>query len=460
MKEEQLMILRMVEEGKISAEEAAALLDALFREEDQPGAKAVEATEAVKAAGATKVAEPKETVEPEEPGEPGEPGEPEEPVEPGEDEAGRMYEEIGERAAQIGVTFGEQLGAHMGRLGERLSRELSAQLAHLDKALRPLEKWKDITFRIEKIKDVDLGSGGLLRQEVVDEYTGEFAPGAELVRINLRTRNGQLTARSWEERGYKVIIRKKVVVESAGETPEELAEKAKKAVTYSFGDNYLEVRANESRVVPMVAVEVLVPDKHKYLLEMHTINGGIICRGLRLSQAYISTTNGGVNTEELSGAEMRAESVNGSVQLVDAAFNTVRITTTNGSIRWSGSTGKATLATTNGSITVNLTSPPVSGVGSRPGDDLDAEAKYNLTTTNGSIKVEIDAGMESLPVQFDAATSHGSIRPIGAWQITHEHKSIGSRTMSGRAGTGKGNGEKPLLLTARTTNGSIKLIRP
>jgi hypothetical protein len=140
------------------------------------------------------------------------------------------------------------------------------------------------------------------------------------------------------------------------------------------------------------------------------------------------TTNGAIESQ-LMAAEIDAQTTNGSVN-VSSSRGDVSARTTNGAVRV-GASGRVTAQTTNGSVHALLAETGWRG-------------ESRLATTNGSITIELPAAAN---VDIEARTRSGRISSHFALDIRTPRGSGASA--SGRIGRGGRS------LTASTTNGSI-----
>lgn len=162
MREERLMILRMLSEGKITPEEAQALLDALGEDTADPGSPPAQSAERQAA------------------------------------EAARQAEEAARQADDFSA-----IGADMARLGDELAR-LGPEIAEsvqrtLDKSLEHLRRQrpliKKVGVHIDRNQATDtverrlpMAAGDLLRlQNKLGDINVEFVDGPELVLVARRT---------------------------------------------------------------------------------------------------------------------------------------------------------------------------------------------------------------------------------------------------------------------------------
>ncbi len=160
-----------------------------------------------------------------------------------------------------------------------------------------------------------------------------------------------------------------------------------------------------------VDYEITVPENMALEL-IRTVNGRLLLNG-KFARASLRTTNG---------------SISGS-------FRTewLEAVTGNGNIELKQIRGKCNLRTTNGSIKLEL---------DEVSDDLEAR------TTNGSIEIRVKSQPDGY---FSAATTNGSIRVEFPVMVEGQLK---RRRLEGKMGSGQGP-----RIELRTTNGSISLLK-
>lgn len=338
MSEEQLLILRMLEEHKLTVEEAMALLDAVGKSDAKERAHS------------------------------------------------------GDDVSKLVSRVGKEIGEHASKLGDLL------------------DSWG--------ISSIFAGA----RQEVTKEFTGELLKGETPLDVTLTTRNGSLTVEPWENDGYKIVARRKVVAANEDEVEQILAD----AVAVSVSSGRMEVIAKETPQVRSISLHAYLPANLVYNLRLQTANGAIRANELQLEEAYWQTTNGNIRSLEIMSKTLAASTTNGSIAVEKSAVNNLRLGTTNGSIRVAPVAGKS------------------------------EETKvYQVSTCNGSISVDLGANFTDAGVEFHAKTKWGQIRPIGNWRISHEQNSMGNRHVAGASGSG----DVQLTLELSSVNGSINLQR-
>ncbi len=295
MSEESLLILKMLEDGKITADEAQELLAAVDFTVDSDESEAL----APKSRGETR-----------------------------------------ERSSIPGF---DQLEDRLDHIPSLVESKLGPSLEKLPSLIENL-----------------IGSVGLFGQGHRFEETieGQFEDGADEVDVVLSSTNGRVTVRGWDQPGYKINLYK--MVRAASE--DEAREKAQNLAQVIQESTRLDVgtRKGISSGVGM-RIEAYLPRGPRYRLDLgssngriivedldaekltaHTSNGRIVASAQRIGTADLTTSNGRI---EISGAEgdVKARSSNGRVVVMAGAHSTSR---------------ELDLKTSNGSITLGLTSGP------------------------------------------------------------------------------------------------------
>lgn len=485
MDDERLIILKMVQAGKITAEEAVALLDAVKSAPDTATSSTAEDkwwshTASERAAGeqqnqdvhpspvqhddatqspvdiineGSRPAQQEAQVQPvnTEPNQPSETkSEKKSPsslksfgtqidsiIQQAERLTGRVVEEGPQLAEQISEKVAEQVS----KLGEKLAG-LGSNLADLS-SLANLANLSSLS----KLGGISGSGSGI---EVIDTFTGTLGEAGE-VKVDLYTKNGGISIHPWEEPGYKVIAVKRVRAEDKAEA-ERLAVGA---VTVLSGSNYLTVSTQENHQVPSVTLTVYLPAGKLYGLVAATTNGSVKTAELQCRGCRIGTTNGGIHVARLTADEVVAETTNGSINAHLVRSWVFQGDTTNGSIKWSGAARELKLSTTNGSIKANLLAlKPKASV------EVNEEAApmmYRLVSSNGSIAVNIEADAAQAPVHFHAKTSFGRITVPDGVYISKQVNTLGARELVTEL---PGTIGAVLDIEVKTNHGAITLARP
>ena len=383
MNEERMFILKMIEQGKITAEEGAALLEALRDDGDRRAASDGGGPGADRDAGS------------------GRDGRREPAADAGE---GRGAEE----------RDGERRTAGDARDDERHRRPRPADLATqikeaIHSALRGVphvteelvENWKevsedvrnsfneirdeirkrglvDVSGLMELISHVrDLGFGHL--HEFEEEVEGAFTEKGP--RIELATTNGSITVRGWEKARYRLILRKRVQV--ADESRAE--ETARRLVDVTAEDGLLRATARQL-LNSSVSMELWLPSASDASIELRSGNGGLRIEGLSCREASATTTNGSVQLKRVTADRVVTRTTNGKVSCSEVVSRSAEANTTNGSVSWSGAAESAEIRTVNGTARIEPQVPE------RPdgGDATEAgRSRYDVSSVNGSFHIDL-----------------------------------------------------------------------
>jgi len=420
MQEERMHILRMLEEGKITAEQAAALLEALGDEGSRPAGGAREqASQGAKASSAAR--------------------------------------ELGAKGQELAAQIRDAIRAAM------------RSVPHVADELR--ENWHEVRHDIQQaLRDIkreikeELGRGPLVDMSGLSELfqnlrgvtrwpareseevlTGELT--GEAPRVRLVTKNGSISMRGWEQPGYKVVLKKRVYVEDEDEA-EELA---RSAVAASASGDKLEVLVRESSKIS-VSIEAWLPKERGIVAEAMSQNGAVTLEGMTLLEGSLSTTNGAVRVKEASARRLDLSTVNGAVSVDGAAAEKLEASTTNGGVVWSGAAREASLKSVNGSIRVDAEFSDSWGSA--------AESRYRLECVNGSLRVAVP-GDPSVGVRLEA---RGRRIDLGGAEDAFElEREPGAGPGSSRrlAGATRGfeGAPKRLIVEATTLNGAVRVER-
>lgn len=419
MNEERLYILRMVEEGKITAEQAAALLEALDegapRKEGPGESRAGKEQEGAKSGAST------------------------------------SSDELSAKAQEFAAQVREAVRAalrNVPHVTEEIRENWSEVRHDIQQAIReikeemrkgPLVDWSGLAELFRNLRGVTRG----MVHESEEVLTGEFA--GEVPRVRLRTRNGSISVRGWDERGYKVVLKKRVFVDDETEA-EELS---RQAIDLASGGDRLEVLVNDSSKLS-VSIEAWLPRAQRFSIKAESMNGAVSVEGLKLLEGSLATTNGAVRAREVSAERLELHTVNGSILGGEAVVERLNAVTTNGAIAWSGGAMEAALKSVNGSIRAEAGVP--AGLGSG------ASSRYRIECVNGSVRVSVPED-PSVGVQFEA---RGRRIDLGddeeAFRLEEERggEPGKSRRLAG-ATPGFESAPKQIFVEASTLNGTVRI---
>ncbi len=475
MREEHMMILEMLEEGKITSEEAAALIEALEEaveaeeeavqeggegREDREAARPVEGHEGAagesggptdSAAGGTGAAgAPSEGAQ-----EAGEAGETEEAGETGEareaGESGRVRE-----AGRHGPDFTKirMLADKLSRLAEIADGPALESLAEriektVEKAMREKERVVEQARReeertMEKLKEGISEAHRHYRvhdpaawiESFTEPFLGAFAPGFRVkkvlegafdeqlksIDIEATTSNGSITIEPWDGAGFRVEVRARV--RNTTGDPAVAQARLEEAIDYEATPGRLRIDCSGAKVVSGASLVIQLPRSFQYDLELESSNGKVEIGRLECGRVEVETSNGRISFDGQSADAAELETSNGRIQCMGAAKRLVA-------------------ETSNGSIFV----APARVTG---------DAAYELETSNGSIEVQL-ASDDDVGYSIEAETSQGDIHvdlPNLVYQVNTRsvgHKEIVAST--------PGYDEKAnrLQVKAETSNGSITI---
>lgn len=349
VKDERMMILSMLQEGKITAEEAHDLLEALAlsQEAEKEGA------------------------------------------------AERFADEVSDRLERAADVVEDQLEKVKEAVEDRLEEVKVRIKAARDRAEQgqdyPIESLEDVVVTVERglsqfAKEFPEAIGRLFHFDfgpftgytVERSYEGTFADDVSEAGAAVSTRNGSVTWETWDGPGYKVIVTSKVRAEDGDAAEERAAE----ATLWEQTDRGFRLTAGDRRGISS-SVRVLAPRNVRLRVETETRNGSIRARELMMTSAQFNTANGSVRLEDVDAEELQVGTANGSVR-ISGAVEILRGTTAQGS------------------IDARLTDSPVDGAPVKRAD-------WKLRTSNGSIRVRLPEG-DDIGYEVDLKTGNGRAR--------------------------------------------------
>lgn len=319
MEEERLMILKMVEEGKITSEEAAALLEALDAHSEwvvvTPGDGLGKAEESERANRSEEgdSAERAESFA----------GQCSRNDEDGFDEIGRRAEHFSERVSKAA----EELGERLGKLGEELGERVP-------------------NFVFSGLEDIFFLAPTHRFEEQMD---GRFEDGP--VEILLRGANGNVSVSGWDSDGYRLELVETV----RGRHEEEARRRIGEALTIERGARRLQLEAGAEYGLN-VRVKLWLPRGIRYRMTVKSANGNIALANLEVDAGRLSTANGRIQIDSVSGDSLEVVSTNGRIEGA-LSVGDVSAKTTNGRIALTlrGRPGRRCYAkTTNGRIDLSV----------------------------------------------------------------------------------------------------------
>lgn len=309
MNEERLLILKMVEEGRITAQEAVELFEAMESDEPEKHHK--------------------------------------------REDAWRKLEKQGEDFAHKVEHAAERFSRS---LETKLESGLAEQLANIPKLLSKIPFVSNMTDEVH---------------EFVNEYSGTFAEALNEIPIELVTTNGAITVEGWDQDHFKLVVTqrirakereialKKVVslnIPEENELIDRLSVKVEeqKDVSVSY---HLSLPRKRPYLVTVSSTngKCKVANLLAKTISNNTINGSITVRQSKAERIDATTSNGSsvldyIESEAIyqttangsikfigSAKDIECRSINGSVKVMPLTFafdqSKIQLTTTNGSVR-------------------------------------------------------------------------------------------------------------------------------
>lgn len=408
MNEERFLILKMVEEGKITAQEAVALIEAL--EAEGPVESIPELAQEV-------------TISPGE----------------GEQSQWSKVQKLRDAAEKVGDS----------ELTRRLEVEASRFAKNVEEAADKLSRV--IEERIEKEVRPALANlpNFLANIPVIGELVGNFSTLSEerqgtfvanTVRLDLTTENGSIEVEGWSEEHYRLILKKKV----RGNDEQAARERAAEIAEVEESSDQLRI---VSKAGPNEAlhIKLFVPQDKRYQVALSTSNGAVSIASLRNAVGSIVTSNGRVGLKDLDGQRLTARTSNGSIECDGIEMQELIVGTSNGRIRVDGFTQRLEARTSNGSIEVK----PRLG-------NLLQEQSLDLHTSNGGIQVKLPPALQNA-CWFDVSNSFSNIK-VGLEDLLYhirEHSFGYNRVQAETKGYAAADAK--ISVYARTSNGGISV---
>ncbi len=381
MSDERKLILNLLSEGKITAEEADELLEALdldaaSRQDEGELAEPSSKEEAMSGDASGKAC-------------------------CAEEEAGTRSEgaeagsqRTGEPKRKVRLEVGPDLEDRLGSMAEDLEELVSDIPEKVQKALDSVTITKDgkkstLTDLLKSWGISDLG--GISANPTFKMGTSEVK---ERLPVSVSLTNGAIRfLPNEDETDIKVVS--KVLVRNAPR--EEVQKIANKHIEVYFDPKAgLKVKSIDSLNVSVAMVEVYLPKHLDFDISAQSVNGSVKVIEISAKGALLKTVNGSVQITEAEIGMLEAQAVNGSVKL-DGKFMDVNASTVNGSVR-------ANMALAGGTV--------------------------RLSSGNGSVRANLDKS-KSVPMQIQASSRHGAVKMDIEGLETVQESSISSMHKSG-----------------------------
>ncbi len=300
--EERTLILKMLEEGKITLEEADTLLDAL---DILPAGEAVSSGESV----------------------------------------GSGKNKSSSKGSVDFESFKEQLRG----IKDSLNDGISAAKKDLQRAKKDLDESNiggEVSGFLNSIVDSFRGSFGPSYQ-FEDNLQGSFAlKESENAEVKIDIRNGGIVIESIEGNDYTIRLRSSVKAEN--ESKAKLYKEEELQVIQE--NNRLEISVKGRKI--STSVRLGLPQDLFYQLKLDSSNGRIAVSDLQTVELEADTSNGSILFKNLAGKILSADTSNGRIEMHNVQADTLKADTSNGSIYIDGKGSVFKGDTSNGSITI------------------------------------------------------------------------------------------------------------
>lgn len=274
-----MLILKMIEEGKLTAAEGSELLQALEEELDHH-----------------------------------------------EDAGGEEPPGPAARAATRGERVVERLTHQGEKVVSKVAKGAGRWAADVEKVLSRLPGMVE-----NLVTRLDLPALGHLlgpRWRFQEEIKGELPPGPEPVTVEVDTYHGQIFVTTWDEPGYRVLLTK--LVQHRRE--EEAAELAVGMATVAQEQGELHIRAEPGPGQAGVGIRLWLPRALTYRLILRTANGRITLADLEAAQVEATTANGQITATQVVCPRASFSTANGSIQMA-GRWGDLRAATSHGRIQ-------------------------------------------------------------------------------------------------------------------------------
>jgi DUF4097 and DUF4098 domain-containing protein YvlB len=385
VEEERLMILKMLEEGKITSEEAAALFEAM-EEHTERVVVTIPPQAHVTTDDVDRDSENREQWD----------------RGAREGVSGDTWDEFSQRMED----FGERVGQAAEELGERLS----------DKFSRLGEEMEQRSFGFS-LGNWFFGSNYQFDDTITSE---SFGTQEGILEVELRGLNGNLSISSWDGSGLRAEIHKSVRGGSEGEAKE----RAKQLILTKIDPLHCSLVARDQNWASS-SINLKVPKDRQYKLLIKTTNGNIHINDIEALAGDIATTNGKILIANLKGETLRFHSTNGRIS-GNLRANGCDAATVNGRIELdlNGVPGGIyRLKTTNGRITLGIPDswPCMIDAKSNWGSiDLDLDNltyhERNSAPSGGHKRIRASRPGQGQSSELELRTSNGSIKLLSLKQ--------------------------------------------
>lgn len=201
-----------------------------------------------------------------------------------------------------------------------------------------------VNSALRKIKDIDFQFNQSVEIPHVFQQSGE-----EIDRVDIDVANGPVRVIPWDQEEVRIECQAKVY---RAEDREDGRSYFLENTIFSQDNNML-CFATKSKWMRVDTV-VYVPQKRYKKVSVRIFNGEMTSERLECDDLLVKTTNGKVDLENISGNKLDIETVNGQIKVKESQVGEVEAETINGAIDVLASCRKAELKSFNGNITCTL----------------------------------------------------------------------------------------------------------
>lgn len=420
--EEKMLILKMLQEGKITTEEAVKLLDAIEKSGAPTGAASGTTSSGsrineIKDEFTTKLNEMKI----------------DEKLNKFGEKATKMAEVLGEKAGKLAGQLGENMNAEkLGSNTEKFTEEFTKRMESLGQEIaESATKFAD-TFASQ----LDgLFEGSFEKYRYNSSYTYPMPEGACL---QLRTSNFAIKAYPGESNELRVNLT------CSSSMPQLVLDEYFKVITEDGNFKLSSDFPGRTRG----RIELLLP-KNMEKLTVITDNARCEISDMNAKQLNCSTSNGRILLTGCNIEETELLTDNEKVLLENVSAKTANIRTSNAKIAMS--------ACKLDNIDARTSNGPISAETSRKGDYL--SSSYIFNTTNGKIDIGI-ASEESLEYSVNAQTTMGGIDiKLPGLSYEHDRKNFDMQGSAELKSDNFDTASAKLTIKAITSNGPVNILQ-
>lgn len=404
MSEERLMILKLLEEGKVTPEQAAMLLEALG--DSEPVAEKKEASSQEKGRSIPTAKTPKNSLE--------------DTVEGFEATMESLEEDL---EAQF-ESFGEHFTKKINRLGNEIA----------DKSVYLAEKLVGAFGNLVENSTKSFEMNGRLKS--YEEVIERPLPNSESISLSFTGINDKVSIQVWEQDTIQV----KAYIRATAKDYE-----AYQSILIAAEEgNQLSFYPKEVNGISM-GLQVKLPKEVYETIKAETVNGPMSIEGLECVSLYCRTKNSPIKLQQLRiEKDLGCTNANGKISLEKVSTGTLLAVTKNSKITLGEvSAQEIELLTSNSKITV---------------ENLDYELLKQIKMKTSNASIEISDPIPHRDFEFDLSTSNGKIILSPHVECLHNIRSFTSTKILAQRKV-EANGDNEIELKAYTSNSNIILFQ-